>query len=115
MYEKRLIGTWQSDSRKTMAAIRKLRDMTEEKCRMARKIFGKLRLRYTRTKVYTDYKGLKDIAPYKVVAKDANSVAILAQDFEGKPKIFHIHFEEDRYWISVGNGGWREYFRRVNK
>ena len=52
--------------------------------------------------------GHTESAPYKVVAKDATSVATISAG-----TISHIHFEGTRFWILVGSGKFREYFRRV--
>jgi hypothetical protein len=52
--------------------------------------------------------GHTESAVYKVVAKDDSSLAIVSDG-----KIIHIHFEGTQFWIVVGTGRFREYFRRV--
>jgi hypothetical protein len=50
---------------------------------------------------------------YTVVAKDSSSVATIGTDFLGEKEISHIHFEGSRFWINVGTGMFREFFKRV--
>jgi hypothetical protein len=49
---------------------------------------------------------------YKVLDMDSESVAVTRWDSVLKEtKIRHIHFEGDRYWISLGRQ--REWFKRI--
>ena len=113
MIDQRLLGTWKSDTRKTMADIRNRRDIPEEDHEKLKKLFGKLRIQYTRTRAYTEYEGDESVVPYQFVAKDANSVAITSPSVYGDgDKIQHIHFEGKYYWICLGQ--FREYFKRVD-
>ncbi len=120
MTDKRLIGTWKSNTRRTMREIRNHRHIPEEDHKKLRSLFGKLQIRYTKTRAYiTDVDGSKSVEPYTVVAKDLTSVAILAPDVfdEEEQEIAHIHFDGDYYWVLMPE--WsntacvREYFRRV--
>jgi len=73
--------------------------------------FGKLIFRYTRTRVYFEYQGDGDYYPYRVLASDAETVAILKMSPEGN-EIVHIHFTgSNLYWISAGRN--REFFRKI--
>jgi hypothetical protein len=78
------------------------------------RIFGHLTLRYTRTRLCSDFHGFKEIHFYEVLASDSDSIAISHWDslLEEK-RIRHLHFEGDRYWISIGHQ--REWFKRVKK
>jgi len=81
---------------------------------MLASIFGHLTLRYTQTRLYSDYQGHKETQQFEIVATDSDSVAITLWDSELKEfRIRHIHFEGDRYWISIGRQ--REWFRKVIK
>jgi hypothetical protein len=113
MVDPRLLGSWQSDARRTMREVRCRRDIPEKHWKTWRKVFGKLRIRYTPTRGFTDFEGFLTKMRYRVVAKDANSVAIVATDDIGMDYIYHIHFERDHFWFSLGNI--REYFRRVEE
>ena len=75
-------------------------------------MFGYLTLRFTRGRMYSEFKGHREVQKYKVLASDADSVAILYQDLLLKrSSIQHIHFEGRHYWIALG---WnREFFRKV--
>ena len=77
-------------------------------------MFGTLELKYTRTRCYATLNGQTDVSPYIVVAKDRSSVAIVSDGVLGTgPVITHIHFEGRRFWINVGTGLFREFFRRT--
>jgi hypothetical protein len=118
MFDSRLIGTWRSDARKTSSDIAARLNFTSEKNQKKYKkllsLFGKLQLRYTRTHCHSRLGTHKTVAAYKVVAKDEFSAAVLSsQPLLGK-QISHIHFEGDYYWIYLGPGGLREFFKRVS-
>lgn len=84
---------------------------------------GKLQLRFTRNRCYATLKGRTDVSVYRVLAKDSSSVAIVtASQLPGVSgrrgvdvRISHLHFEEGRYWVHVGNGKFREFFKRVGR
>jgi len=55
-----------------------------------------------------------DSRAYKVVAKDSSSVAtVVDNEILGQRSISHIHFVDGHFWINVGTGLFREFFRRV--
>jgi hypothetical protein len=120
MHDPRLTGTWRSDKRRTTREILARRDIPGGKRRTTLlNVFGKLTLRYTRTRCYSTFDGSTDVRPLKVVAKDASSVVVIGSGPLGdQDVIYHIHFEGPErsptppyYWVSLG--GFREYFRRV--
>ena len=110
MIDTRLLGTWQSDTRKTMREIRNRKDIPEANQKKLKSLFGKLRVRYTRARIHTAFKGDKSIGRYQVVAKDSNSVAIVAPGLIDEIEIADIHFEGNYYWICLGK--FREYFKK---
>jgi len=105
--DRRLLGSWRSDRRKTMAEFAWPRSMKADRRKWFAGLFGHLKLRYTPRYVYSDLKGFCERDRYEVVAMDADSVAIVY----GAGQILHIHFEDDWYWISCGRQ--REWFKRV--
>jgi hypothetical protein len=113
MYEPRLIGTWRSDARKTSREIAVRRDIPASKKSKLRRLFGKLELRYTRTHCHARLGNFVSVTRYTVVAKDSFSVAIFSDSPIAGKQIFHIHFERNCYWISLGSGRMREFFKRV--
>jgi len=113
MCDSRLIGTWKSDSRRTRREIAARKDIRGSKRAKLASLFGKLELRYTRTHCYTKLGDYRTTMRYTVVAKDSSSVATVSENRLGGKQIFHIHFEGDGYWISLGRI--REYFKRVHK
>lgn len=115
MIDKRLLGTWQSDLRKTKQAAREWRNLPEAKLKKLKLLFGKLRVRFTRTRIYRDFEGEKSVWPYQVVAKDAHSVAILGPGImdEDEQEIYHIHFEGKYHWVWPDLASFPEYFKRI--
>jgi|ERR1700674_347821 len=110
----RLIGTWRSDARKTALDIAVRRDISAKKKKKLLSIFGKLELRYTPTHCYSSYEGTTSANRYKVVAKDSSSVALVVENPIMGEHIVHIHFEGAYYWILLGSGRMREFFKRID-
>jgi hypothetical protein len=114
MIDSRLIGNWRSDARKTSLEIAARRDMTAAKKKKLLHYFEKLELRYTPTRCYSSLNGQTSVNPYSVVAKDSSSAALLVWNPIIGKQIVHIHFEGDHYWIVLGSGRMREFFRRMS-
>jgi hypothetical protein len=114
MKDSRLIGTWKSDGRKTAKEIAARRDISASKKVKLRCFFGKLELRYTETRCYLRLGDYVSVNRYIVVAKDRWSAAVLAFNPIAGKQIVHIHFEGDHYWITLGSGRMREFFKRVS-
>lgn len=113
MHDSRLLGTWISDARLTVRELAARNDIPDAAKSALARVFGKLELRYTHSRCYATLNGETRVHSYKVVAKDATSVAIVSNNsIDGSPVIFHIHFEGDRYWIPLGSGRIREFFKR---
>jgi|GEM_PF-1483290 len=110
LIEKRLLGSWQSDKERTVTRWKYQKDAGEEKREKFEIIFGKLKLRFSATHIYSEYEGLKEVIPYSVLAQDENSV-VIAQHRENSLSLEHIHFEQDFYYVLSGYNV--EFFRRV--
>ena len=78
MNDKRLIGTWKSDARRNRKEIRARRDVFPSRAKREKfaRIFGCLVIRYTRGTITTDFHGHRSRHPYKVLARDSQSVVI---------------------------------------
>jgi len=114
MKDPRLIGAWRSDGRKTAKEIAARPDLPANKTVKLPCLFGKLELRYTATHCYAPLGDYVSVNRYTVVAKDERSAALIVfNPLEGK-HIVQIHFEGDHYWIILGSGRIREFFRRVS-
>lgn len=115
MSDTRLLGTWQSDLRKTSEEARDRCGIPPRKRKQFKLLFGKLQVRFTRARICLESEGEKSIVPYRVVAKDERSVTIRAPGLlePGEQEIFHIHFEGKYYWIWPAPGQFPEYFRRI--
>jgi hypothetical protein len=113
MYDSRLTGTWRSDARKTSIEIAARRDMRLAKNKKLASLFGRLELRYTRRLCYSRFEDHESVSVYQVVAKDEYSVALVTFDPLAGRQIVHIHFEGNYFWVYLGSGGLREFFKRV--
>jgi hypothetical protein len=114
MVDSRLVGTWRSDARRTTKEIDAWNDIPAQRKKKLKKLFGKLQLRFTRTRCYMTLDGSTDSRRFEVLAKDDATVAILSEDMlGGNPTIVHIHFEDEYFWINIGNGRLREFFKRL--
>ncbi len=113
MYDSRLIGTWRSDARKTAREIAARRDMRLARNKKLLSLFGKLELRYTRSRCYSRFKDHASVSEYEVVAKDDYSVALVTVNPIAGKQIVHIHFDGNHYWVSLGSSGLREFFKRL--
>ena len=107
MLDTRILGRWRSDATRTVRELNARADIPAASKRRLSKLFGQLEMRFTKTRCYSTLQGHTESALYKVVAKDDSSLAIVSEG-----KISHIHFEGTRFWIVVGTGKFREYFRR---
>jgi hypothetical protein len=113
MHDLRLIGTWRSDARRTSSEIAARRDIPSSKKSTLRRLFGKLELRYSRTHCRSQLGTFVTVNRYTVVAKDSSSVAVVSEGPIAGKEIFHIHFEGDYYWVCLGSGRMREFFKRI--
>jgi hypothetical protein len=112
--DKRLLGTWKSDRRKTMAEWNWPKGYPTQKRKKVAAMFGKLTIRYTRTRIYSEFEDLRESDSYQVVAADSDSVAIVCwSSLLKENRIWHLHFEGDFFWIAIGPC--REWFKRVKK
>jgi len=113
MKERRLIGKWISDRRRTLSEWVYPKVMPEKQKRVLRSFFGKLTLRYTAKTIYSNLNETMSRFPYRVVAVDSDSAVIVIEDgITLKDKIVHIHFDgSSAYWISLGRN--REWFKRI--
>ena len=121
IFDKRLIGTWRSDKRRTAQEIRARRDIKAGRKRnFLIGLFGKLVVRFTRTNCYTTFDGRTDVKPLRIAATDADGVVVVNGSSVGDV-INHMRFEDAPkngglpiyYWICLGQ--FREYFRRVDR
>ena len=113
-FDKRLIGTWKSDRRKTFQHYKPSAKSPESRYRRFKALFGKFVVRWGRTKVYTELDGYANSDIYEIVASDETSVVIRYTDaITGQKELKQIHFEGDYYWLSL-DGYLAEWFRRIH-
>ena len=111
MYDRRLIGTWKSDTRRTMRDVRARSDISEWRKNKLRKLFGKLQLRYIRNWIHIVFGDRRESDPYTVLGKDSDTVCIESTCSDtGESHLQHLHFDGGYYWISLGQ--FREWFRK---
>jgi hypothetical protein len=114
MYDSRLIGVWRSDAKRTGRELAARRDIPARSRNGLRRLFGKLELRYTRTRCYATLDGNTESSSYSVIAKDSSSVAIVSYEpWLDAEVISHLHFDGSHVWVAVGTGLFREFFKRV--
>jgi hypothetical protein len=115
--DRRLLGTWRSDRRRTLRELRFPRHVSRKKQEPLRAIFGKLKLTYTRSRVRYALDDWRATRPHEVLASDSNSVAIRLRDETTDEWIIqHLHFDPKnagRYWVSIGFG--REWFKKLSR
>jgi hypothetical protein len=106
--DRRLLGLWKSDRARTFRNYKPGPKSTPRGTRRFKAIFGKLRVRWTRKYLTTEYEGVRLRTPYTVVATDELSVVVLMDGV-----IRQIHFEgPNHYWLGV-QGTLCEHFTRV--
>jgi hypothetical protein len=110
--DRRLLGTWRSDRRRTFQFYKPGPQSTPKGQRKFKSIFGKLIVRWTARRCYFEFDGTRFDGerwsqPYEVVASDETSVIIRSGGI-----LSQIHFDGDYYWIAV-QGFLCEYFRRI--
>jgi hypothetical protein len=114
--DKRLLGSWKSDRRRTVSEWRFKKRLSPQRKRKFLAIFGRLALTYTRTRIRGVLRRYRFIQSYKLLAADSDTVAIIYHDSQltSEWRIQHIHFQgTDRFWIALGPN--REWFKRVKK
>jgi hypothetical protein len=131
----RLLGTWKSDAKRTFQEWTWRKTLPPEKKKRIKSLFGKLEVTYNRTKVISKlrHRNWTSSRSYTVLGVDETSVAIitfgelevkkrkkdnpygleLLKNLYSKPQIQQIYFDQKHYWISIGNGKNREFFRKI--
>ena len=113
---KRLLGTWKSDARRTLDGWVFPKGLSPAKRRRFSRIFGQLIVRYTPSRILSDFKGHRTVDRYKVLGRDQGSVAILTwKDDPARGEISHIRFRDDHYFVMTAAAPNVEFFRRVRK
>jgi hypothetical protein len=107
--DRRLLGTWKSDRRRTFEHYKSGPKSTPQTLRKFRSIFGKLTVRWTGRRSYGELAGSRFSTSYEVVASDETSVVVR---FADSKVLSHIHFEGDYYWVAC-YGMLCEYFKRI--
>jgi len=110
--DSRLIGKWQSDKEKTIKYLWHKPGISEENRKKFEDLFGRLVIEYTSNEMRSNLDGSTDRGPYFVIAKDRDSVVIQIKDIDGEPKLVHIHFTENGYFV-LSAGNFIEHFRRI--
>jgi hypothetical protein len=114
LVDRRLLGTWKSDKRKTFRHFVPRPGAKPEGVRKLKTLFGKLVVRWTPTKCHTELDGCRESYSYELVDKDQDSVVLRCPDPLSKnERLVQIHFEGDHYWLLTWGNIMREYFRRI--
>jgi hypothetical protein len=110
-----LIGTWQSDEKRTLAEVNKVKDMPEKVRNMfENNFFGKLKFRITKDKIFSDFDGNKSEESYEIVSESEKSVTIKTwNDFFNEYQESTYFIEGDSIYAVVSKYEFREYFKRI--
>lgn len=112
--DRRLVGTWQSDRRRTFRHFKPKAGCSPQGLRKLKALFGKLVITWGRGVYHTELDGHRSSARYEVVASDSTSVVVRTRDVvSGEDRLQQIHFDGDSYWVSLLGGNICEFFRRV--
>jgi hypothetical protein len=116
LIDRRLLGTWRSDRRRTITDWHWQKRVTAKQKHRLAKFFGRLKVRYTRNRIYTEFEDYRDVKDYRVIGQDSESVAIVYwESLREEEVITQIHFEGHHYWINIWGNGNREWFRRIQQ
>lgn len=112
--DSRLLGTWQSDRRRTFRHWKPKPGARPVAIRKFKSLFGELVVRWTRKRCYSELGEFRRRVDYELVARDSSSVVIREWDeFVEDHRLRYITFDgEDRYWLAC-SGSFHECFRRV--
>lgn len=112
--DRRLVGIWRSDRRRTFRHFKPKANCPPQSLRKFKAMFGKLVVRWGRSICYTDLDGHRVSARYEVVASDSVSVIVRLRDTTGgEDRLQQIHFDGNFYWVALSGGNICEFFRRV--
>jgi len=108
----RLLGTWRSDKQRTLKEWAFKPNAARKHRKTIRGVFGKLRITYTRKRMHWVLGKWKHTSEYRIVGRDAYSLAIMYWDMGQEWRVCYIHFDsKNSYWVPIG---WnRESFKRV--
>jgi hypothetical protein len=107
------MGTWQSDRRRSLRNYKPATKKIPPRHSKFRAIFGKLKIRWTRRRYYTEFMGSKKRGNYEIVASDESSLVVRTYEADGEPALRQIHFDgPDTYWVGCW-GMLCEYFKRI--
>jgi len=110
--DRRLLGTWRSDRRKTFRHFVPRPGATPAAVRRLRAMFGRLVVRWTPARCHSELDGHWVSTPYEVVASDPECVVVRCYDPLTKDyRLRQLHFDGDHYWVWAW--GLREFFKRV--
>lgn len=114
-FDRRLVGIWRSDRRRTFRDFFPRRGVSEESIRKLKSLFGKLEVRYGYKVMHSSYDGVEEQTAYELLASDSSSVVIrYYSELFNEHCIRQIHFEDEYMWMAI-SGGLCEFFRRIPK
>jgi hypothetical protein len=135
--DKRLLGTWKTDKRRTFLKWNWSKDSSPKRKAHIKSLFGKWEFTYTRTKVISLNRPRKweSSRHYRILGADDSCVAIvefgelevkhpskywaegleMVKEFTSKPAIKVIHFDKKHAWFYFGNGNNREFLTKMRR
>ena len=113
--DRRLVGTWVSDSQATVSYNRSLAPQMD--WNKYSQLFGRLRVIYDGTNITSDLDGSIERGPIWIMRRDIDTLTLKIHDrIDEKDRLLTFHFvDQDTYWIQIRDTDHREYFRRVRQ
>jgi hypothetical protein len=115
LVDRRLLGRWKSDRRRTFRNLA-LPEATPGGLRKLKAIFGHMIVTWRPRTVTTEFQGSVDTQHYEVIARDELSVVVRIQDEYSwlLGELRQIYFDEDHYRLCTGVLPIVEFFRKLN-
>lgn len=119
--DRRMEGRWKSNRALTVATFQYGKLTSEAERRKIESLFGQMILTYDGKELLAEVpatnggKAWQTRMAYRVITSEWDSLSYVTKDLLlDAPKVTQVHFVgRDRYWIELGQKGWREYFDRI--
>lgn len=112
--DRRLLGRWKSDRRKTFQNVT-LPKLSPEALKLFQSMFGRIVIEWGRTHVVIEDGQRKLTSRYELLAQDADSVVVrtfFEDSLIAGERLWQIHFNGRHYGVVAGN--MIEWFRKVD-
>lgn len=112
--DRRLLGTWKSDKERTVRDWVYPKRLATQKRKRIEDIFGKLTLRFTRSRIHVTYDEDSWTHDYRILAADNYSV-VIEVDYAEDAELEHWRFDSDGCMYKSVSGQNTEYFSKMDR